>query len=168
MIESARASLRSFPSKGNLTFEVDNAEELSGVADQSVDLAICIGAFEHMLDKRSVLASIYRVLKFGGRFFCLTPRADYIWYRTIAPLLGVATKHLSSDRMVTHNEFFALLDEAGFYRTRSAPWTFIPKGDMPAAAALLLTILDAIGRRARLNSFRGGLSVCAWKGAKPT
>src|SRR5260370_36233870 len=39
-----------------------------GGDDQSIDLAICIGAFEHMLDKRAVLASIYRVLKFGGRF----------------------------------------------------------------------------------------------------
>ena len=168
MIELARARLRSSPSKGNLTFEVDNAEELTGVADQSVDLAICIGAFEHMLDKRSVLASIHRVLKLGGRFFCLTPRADYVWYRTIAPLLGFATKHLSSDRMLSRDEFLALLDEAGFRRRRSAPWTFIPKGDMPATAAQLLTVLDAIGRHARLHCLRGGLSLCAWKGATPT
>jgi hypothetical protein len=28
---------------------------------------------------------------------------------------------------------------------------------------LLLTALDSIGRYARLNSLRGGLSVCAWK-----
>ena len=69
MIELARARLRSSPWKANLTFQVDNAEELKGIADQSVDLAICIGAFEHMLDKRAVLASTYRVLKFGGRFF---------------------------------------------------------------------------------------------------
>src|SRR5262245_51766503 len=68
MIELARARLRSAPARGNLTFAVDNAETLSSVADQSVDLAICIGAFEHMLDKRSVLASIHRVLKRGGRF----------------------------------------------------------------------------------------------------
>jgi 2-polyprenyl-6-hydroxyphenyl methylase/3-demethylubiquinone-9 3-methyltransferase len=167
MIELARARLRSSPSPGNLAFAVDNAEELSGVADQSVDLAICIGAFEHMLDKRSVLASIHRVLRVGGRFFCLTPRADYVWYRAIAPLLGIATKHLSSDRMLTHTEFLALLAGAGFRHSRSVPWTFIPKGDMPAAAALLLTALDAIGRRARLDSLRGGLSLCAWKGAKP-
>src|SRR5262249_41678512 len=97
MIDLARARLRTSRSQPNLTFEVDNAEELKGIADQSIDLAICIGAFEHMLDKRAVLASIYRVLKFGGRFFCLTPRADYVWYRTIAPLLGLATRHLSSD-----------------------------------------------------------------------
>jgi ubiquinone/menaquinone biosynthesis C-methylase UbiE len=168
MIELARARRRSSPRGANLTFEVDNAEELKGIADQSVDLAICIGAFEHMLDKRAVLASIYRVLKFGGRFFCLAPHADYAWYRTIAPLLGFATKHLSSDRMLAHDEFFALLHQAGFRHFRSAPWTFIPKGDVPALVGLLLTILDAIGRHARLDSLRGGLSLCAWKAAKPT
>jgi len=166
MIELARARLCSSPGRANLTFEVDDAEQLKAIPDESIDLAICIGAFEHMLDKRAVLASIYRVLKFGGRFFCLATHADYVWYRTIAPLLGFATKHLSSDRLLTHGEFYALLDQAGFRRIRSAPWTFIPKGDVPARVALLLTVLDAIGRHARLDFLRGGLSVCAWK-AKP-
>jgi ubiquinone/menaquinone biosynthesis C-methylase UbiE len=168
MIELARARLRSSPRKANLTFEVDNAEELKEIADESVDLAVCIGAFEHMLDKRAVLASIYRVLKFGGRFVCLTPHADYVWYRTIAPLLGFATMRLSSDRMLNLDEFSALLHQAGFRRIRSAPWTFIPKGDMTALVALLLTVLDAIGRHARLDSLRGGLSLGAWKDSKAT
>src|SRR5215510_12388699 len=167
MIELARARHRSSTWRSNLAFEVDDAEELEGIADQSIDLAICIGAFEHMLDKPAVLASIYRVLKLGGRFFCLAPRADYVWYRTIAPLLGLATKHLSSDRMLTNGEFLALLDAARFCRSRFAAWTFIPKGDIPPAAALLLTVLDAIGRHARLDSLRGGLSLCAWKEATP-
>jgi len=166
MIELARARLRGSPGRGNLTFEVNDAEELRGIPDQSIDLAICIGAFEHMLDKQAVLASIHRVLKFGGSFFCLTLNADYVWYRTIAPLLGFATKHLSSDRMLSHDEFSALLDEAGLCRSRCAPWTFIPKGDVPALIALLLTVLDAIGRHAQLDSLRGGLSLCAWKEAK--
>jgi 2-polyprenyl-6-hydroxyphenyl methylase/3-demethylubiquinone-9 3-methyltransferase len=121
-----------------------------------------------MLDKRAVLASIYRGLKFGGRLFCLAPDADFVWYRTIAPLLGFSTKHLSSDRLLTQDEFSALLDQAGFRRIRFAPWTFIPKGDVPALVAILLTVLDVIGRLARLDSFRGGLSLCAWKEAKPT
>jgi ubiquinone/menaquinone biosynthesis C-methylase UbiE len=168
MIELARARLRSSPWRANLTFEVDNAEELEGIADQSVDLAICIGAFEHMLDKRAVLVSIYRVLRIGGRFFCLAPHAAYVWYRTIAPLLGFATKHLSSDRMLTHDEFSAVLDQAGFRRIRSAPWSFIPKGDVHALVASVLTVLDAIGQHARLDSLQGGLALCAWKEAKPT
>ena len=168
MIELARARLRSSPRRANLTYQVENAEELNGIADQSIDLAICIGAFEHMLDKKAVLASIHRVLKCGGRFFCLAPRADYVWYRTIAPVLGFATKHLSSDRMLTEDEFSVLLDQVGFGRVRCVPWSFIPKGDVPALVALLLTVLDAIGRHARLNSLRGGLALCAWKEAKST
>lgn len=163
MIELARTRLRDSPWRATLTFDVDDAEELKGIADRSIDLAICIGAFEHMLDKRAVLGSIHRVLKPDGRFFCLAPNADYVWYRTIAPLLGLATKHLSSDRMPTRDEFALLLDQAGFRHVRLAPWTFIPKGDMPAFVAFLLTVLDAIGRHARLDSLRGGLALCAWK-----
>jgi ubiquinone/menaquinone biosynthesis C-methylase UbiE len=168
MIELAHMRLRSFQMTPNLTFEVDNAEELRGIADQSIDLAICIGAFEHMLDKRAVLASIYRVLKFSGRFVCLTLHADYVWYRTIGPLLGLDTKHLSSDRRLTEDEFSVLLGEAGFGRIRFAPWTFVPKGDMPTAIALLLSVLDAVGRQAERRYLRGGLSLCAWKEPKPT
>ena len=163
MIELARARLGSSPHGANLAFAVDDAETLRGVADRSIDLAICIGAFEHMLDKQAVLASIRRVLKSGGRFCCLTPRADYVWYRTIAPLLGVGTRHLSSDRPLTSGEFSVLLDQTGFHRVRYAPWTFIPRGDVPSLVASLLTVLDAIGRHARLNALRGGLAVCAWK-----
>jgi 2-polyprenyl-6-hydroxyphenyl methylase/3-demethylubiquinone-9 3-methyltransferase len=168
MVELARTRSRRSPCGSNLAFEVDNAEELKGIADQSIDLAICIGAFEHMLDKRAVLASICRVLKFGGRFFCLSPHADCVWYRTIAPLLGFSTKHLSSDRLLGRDEFSALLQQAGFRRIRSAPWTFIPKGDVPIPVASVLTVLDAIGRRARLDFLRGGLSLCAWKEAHTT
>ena len=112
-----------------------------------------------MLDKRAVLASTYRVLKLGGRFLCLTPNAEYVWYRTIAPRLGFATRHLSSDRMLTRGDFYALLAQAGFRRIRSAS-TFVPRGDVPAAVALLLTVLDAIGRHARLDPF-GAASRCA-------
>jgi ubiquinone/menaquinone biosynthesis C-methylase UbiE len=166
MIELARARLQSLPERANLTFEVDNAQELGGIADDSIDLVICIGALEHMLDKRAVLASIIRVLRSGGRFFCLTLNADYVWYRTIAPLLGLATKHLSSDRLLTLGEISALLDDVGFRRSRLATWTFIPKADMPVTIALLLAVLDVAGRHARLDSLRGGLSLCAWKEAK--
>jgi ubiquinone/menaquinone biosynthesis C-methylase UbiE len=168
MIELARARLRSSPCIANLTFEMDDAEKLKGIADQSIDLAICIGALEHMVDKRAVLASVHRVLKFGGCFFCLTPNADYVWYRTIAPMLGFATKHLSSDRIMTCDEFSTLLHQAGFRGIRAAPWSFIPKGDVPAVVGLALTVLDAIGRHVRLDSLRGGLSLCAWKGAQAT
>jgi SAM-dependent methyltransferase len=166
----ARARLRSLPWRANLTFEVDDAEELKRIADQSIDLAICIGAFEHMVDKRAALASIiYRSLKFGGRFVCLTLHANYVWYRTLAPLLGFATKHLSSDRMLTHDEFVLLLDQAGFRGIRFAPWTFVPKGDVPAAVLHCCSLcLMQSGDTLDWLLIRGGLSLCAWKQAKST
>lgn len=166
MIDLARTRLQSACCKANIAFEVGDAERLEPVADQSIDLAICIGALEHMLDKRAVLASIHRALKFGGRFFCLTLDADYVWYRVIAPRLGYATKHLSSDQILTRGEFGVLLHQAGFGGVRFAPWTFIPRGDVSAPVASLLTVLDAAGRLAGADSLRGGLSVCAWKPAK--
>lgn len=166
MIELARARVRSLASGTNLTFEVNDAEALKGIEDQSIDLVLCIGAFEHMLDKQAVLANIHRVLKFGGRFVCLTLHADYVWYRTLAPRLGFATKHLASDRILTRDEIVVLLERLGFSGIRFAPWTFIPKGDVPALVASLLTALDAIGWYAGLNSLRGGLSIRAWKQAQ--
>jgi len=108
------------------------------------------------------------VLKFGGRFVCLTLHADYVWYQTLAPLSGFTTKHLSSDRMLPRNEIVLLLDQAGFRGIRLAPWTFVPKADVPPAPAVLLTLLDAIGRHARLDFLRGDLCLCAWKQAKST
>jgi SAM-dependent methyltransferase len=69
---------------------------------------------------------------------------------------------------MTRDEFVLLLDQAGFRGIRFAPWRFIPKGDVPAAVASLLALLDVIGRYARLDSHRGGLSLCAWKQAKST
>ena len=160
MIALARARLRNSAWKANLSFEVGNAEEMNAMPDQSIDLAICIGPFEYMLHKRAVLASVYRVLKIGGRFVCLTPNADYVWYRAIAPVLGFGTKHLSSDRILTHEDFSVLLDQAGFRRGRSVSWTFTPKGDLPALVAILLTMLDVIGQHARIRfSWRWHLAI---------
>jgi hypothetical protein len=66
---------------------------------------------------------------------------------------------------LANDELSLLLDEVGLRRHRYATWTFIPKGDMSAVPASLLTVLDAVGRHAGLNSLRGGLCLCAWKDA---
>jgi 2-polyprenyl-6-hydroxyphenyl methylase/3-demethylubiquinone-9 3-methyltransferase len=164
MIELARARLAASPWADRLRFEAGDAARLEGVvAADSVDLALCIGAFEHMLDKRAALASVHRVLRAGGRFFCLTPSGDYLWYRALAPLLGFATKHLSTDVFPTRDALTTLLVRAGFDHVRTGCWTFIPRGDMPPSIGRLLAGLDTVGRIAGLRALRGGLWVCASK-----
>jgi ubiquinone/menaquinone biosynthesis C-methylase UbiE len=163
MIEMAQASLLNSPWQNKLTFLSDNGEKLDALVERSIDLVICTGALEHMLDKASVLASAYRILKSRGRFFCLTVHGGYFWYRTLAPLFKLETKHLSTDKFLEKAEFTRLLEEAGFCRIESGYWTFIPKGDMPPALNYVCQGLDIIGRSFHLSSLRGGLWVCAWK-----
>lgn len=165
MIDVARMRLAASPWRHRLHFEVGDAAELGCVADRSIDLAVCIGALEHFLDRRAALTNARRILKSGGRFFCLTPDGDYVWYRTLAPLLGVTTKHLSTDVFLTRGELGSLFAQGGFPRVELGSWTFVPKGDMPRLTGFTLERLDAFARYAgRPHGLRGGLWACAVNG----
>lgn len=157
MIEVAVQRCHEQGLEGKVRFVARNAEALGALADGSFDVAFCVGAFEHMVDKGAVLRNVARALKPGGRFVCLTPNADWIWYRRIAPLLRLATTRLSTDRFVGEREVRALLAQNGFEPPLVAHWTFVPRGDMPAAWAGVLDRLDAVGRRVAARSLRGGL-----------
>lgn len=163
MIAVANEHLRTSPWQKKMTFQVDNAEELFTVPDHSVDMVLCIGAFEHMLNKSAVLLSVYRLLKSHGCFFCLTPNGDYLWYRFLAALLRLNTKHLSTDEFLTHSEMERLLAQSGFVRVQTGNWTFIPKGDMYPTLGILLQVMNGVGQFFKIKRLRGGLWVCAWK-----
>ena len=163
MIEVARERLRNSPWQGKLVFLSGNAEQLSAPAERSIDLAMCVGALEHMLNKSDVLVSAYRMIKPRGRFFCLTINGGYVWYRVLAPLLGLETKHLSTDKFLKRDELVRMLMKSGFRRIQVGYWTFIPKGDMSSVLGFICQGLDIIGRILRINSLRGGLWICAWK-----
>jgi ubiquinone/menaquinone biosynthesis C-methylase UbiE len=163
MIEVAQERLRDSPWQGKLTFISDDGERLGTLAEDSIDLAMCVGAFEHLLKKSDALASAHRILKPRGRFFCLTINGGYCWYRALAPLFGLETKHLSTDKFLKRDELVRLLTVSGFRRIQVGYWTFIPKGDMPPVLGLVCQGLDMVGRILRINSLRGGLWVCARK-----
>ena len=163
MIEIARARQQESAGQASLSFLSDDAQTLGSLAAESIDLAICVGAFEHMLDKPAVLANVRRVLKQGGRFFCLTINGGHVWYQQFAPRLGLATCHLSTDRFLTRAELVRLLSESGFSRVEAGCWTFIPRGDMPAVWGMVFRALDLLGRLFRVPAWRGGLWVCGWK-----
>ena len=163
MIRVAREKLHEWPSCERIELRVDPAEELSTVEDTSVDVALCVGALEHMLEKAKVLRQVERVLKQGGLFVCLTPNGDYWWYTVLAPCLGIATRHLSTDRFLARREATTLLESAGLTVRNCGYWTFVPKGDMPRWVSLILSASDWLGRIGRIGWLRGGLSVCATK-----
>ncbi len=51
--------------------------ELTGVPDNSIDLAICCSVLEHVDEPELLLREIRRVLKPGGRFFAKTPNRHH-------------------------------------------------------------------------------------------
>ena len=154
MVERARAAA---PDGERFRFAAGVGEEIPSVDDASVDVVYCVGSLEHMLDQPAVARSALRVLRRGGRFAGLTPNGDYVWYRRIAPLLGLQTQHLATDHFLTRDELHAILGAAGFVDVAIDSWTFIPRGDMPPWVARLLDVLDLLGRALGLRALRGGL-----------
>lgn len=166
MIEKALERLRYYKNTEKFQLSVDRAETLSTVSDQSIDVVLCVGAFEHMIDKASVLFQIDRVLKGGGRFVCLTPNGDYIWYRKFAPALGYDTRHLSSDRFMSLSMIRKIISDSTLSLADSGYWTFIPKGDIGIAFSLILSVIDYVGRLFEIPEYRGGICFQAVKTTK--
>lgn len=161
MIERAEQSRQTHALRERIAFAVDPAEELATLATGTADAVICVGAFEHLLQQDRALAQIRRVLQARGRFVCLTPNGGYLWYTRWARALGCEIRHLSTDRFLTLTEFRALLSAEGFTIHGTGYWRFIPRGDMPPAAAALLGLLDRLGSALRIPALRGGLFVVA-------
>jgi ubiquinone/menaquinone biosynthesis C-methylase UbiE len=159
MVRRAERQAATASASARIAVRVDPAERLGTVVDGSVDVVLCIGALEHMLDRPGVLAQVRRVLAPDGRFVCLTPNGDYCWYSSIAPRLAIDTRHLSTDRFLTLAELTEIVEHAGLAIERHEHWRFIPKGDLPAACAIALEGLDALGRIARRGGLRGGLAI---------
>lgn len=161
MILAAEALTTKQVNPAKISFAVEPAEALSTIATEQIDTVLCVGAFEHMPDKPKVLHQVARVLKHGGEFVCLTPNGAYCWYTHFARLFRWDTRHLSSDRCVTRQELYSLLQDAELVVEKIGYWTFIPKGDMPRPVYWFLAVLDQIGRLLKLQVFRGGIYVRA-------
>ncbi|PKM34944.1 MAG: class I SAM-dependent methyltransferase [Gammaproteobacteria bacterium HGW-Gammaproteobacteria-10] len=157
MISEADTLRERHPNRETIRFTVDPAEQLNTIESGQIDTVLCVGAFEHMPDKTRVLRQIARVLKPGGEFICLTPNGAYCWYTAIARRFRWDTRHLSSDRFMTRQELYALLNDAGLAPETIGYWTFIPKGDMPSPIYWLLSGLNIIGERLKIPALRGGI-----------
>jgi 2-polyprenyl-6-hydroxyphenyl methylase/3-demethylubiquinone-9 3-methyltransferase len=156
MIAAAETIRAGDPNGARIRLAADAAERLASVRDAVADAVLCVGAFEHMQDRAGVLKEVKRVLKPGGAFVCLSANGGYLWYTRLAPWLRLATRHLSSDRFVSGSEWRALLREAGLRPLTIGYWRFVPAGDMPRWAAVIMSGLDRLGGALGISALRGG------------
>jgi SAM-dependent methyltransferase len=163
MVRVASKAVANSPWAHRVSLRVDPAEELRSVPDASVDVVLCVGALEHMVDRPAVLARAVAVLRPGGRFVCLTPNGSLWWYRWLAPLLRRDTRHLSTDRFLTSGELGAMLRSAGFDDVSLSWWRFVPRADVPPVVAGLLQAGESVGARVGIGWLRGGIVALATK-----
>jgi 2-polyprenyl-6-hydroxyphenyl methylase/3-demethylubiquinone-9 3-methyltransferase len=163
MIDSARQATENSQYSSKLQFRVDNARYLNTIPDQSIDLVTCIGSFEHMQEKNTVIKQFYRVIKKGGRLVLMTPNGKYIWYQILAPLFKYHTQHLSTDQFLPAQQLKEKLIAEKFTEVSLDYWTFIPRGDMSGFWGNFLKILDILGRLFKIASYRGGIIARAHK-----
>jgi SAM-dependent methyltransferase len=164
MVDAAWRKAQTSVYRDRIELRVDPAEELRTIDDASIDVVLCVGALEHMLDRDEAVRQVSRVLKSGGVFVLLIANGSYCWYTLLAPLLGCSTRHLSTDRFLDRHEAIGLLQSADLRLIGWDFWTFIPKGDMPRWTGIVMDVLDRIGRVCRLGTCRGGLILTAARG----
>jgi demethylmenaquinone methyltransferase/2-methoxy-6-polyprenyl-1,4-benzoquinol methylase len=121
-----------------LTFKVENAETLS-FADASFDAYTIVFGIRNVTDIPAALREAHRVLKRGGRFFCMEfSSSDWpgfaqlydAWSTNVIPKLGKAItddeasyQYLveSIRRFPRPDEFVAMIEQAGFVRAGAEP-----------------------------------------------
>lgn len=161
MANVARRHAEGSPCSDRISIRVDPAEELATIEDSSIDVVLCVGALEHMLEKGRVLRQVHRALKPRGMFIGLTPNGGYCWYRHLAPVLGIDSRHLSTDHFLTAGELDELLSSAGLEIVARRYWSFVPQADLPVSWGPMLQVLDWCGQQTGIGYLRGGIGVAA-------
>jgi len=122
----------------NLSWKVENAEELS-FADKGFDAYTIVFGIRNVTDTPAALREAHRVLKRGGRFYCMEfsssdwpgfAKAYELWSDNVIPRLGKAFandeesyRYLveSIRRFPRPNAFRRMIADAGFARAAAEP-----------------------------------------------
>ena len=141
-----RCSTMEYAASNRLSFLEANAEDLSNIPSNSVDLYTVAFGIRNFTDKQNALQEAYRVLKFGGVFACLefskvnNSLFDAVykrWNFGAIPLIGQLVagdrdsyQYLveSIERFPSQKEFAGMISKAGFTLPFGQQWENLSGG----------------------------------------
>ena len=113
---------------------IGSAEDLSGIADASMDFVVACHVLEHLEDPTRALEEISRVLREGGIFFCALPEPRVTFDREREP---TTVEHLTRDhaagRASRRDHFVDWVENV----ERHQPWWQSERPTRPSASVLL-------------------------------
>ena len=143
-------------SNNNITFSNSTCENIDKFHNHNITKIICIGAFEHFLDHKSILLSCHKILQKNGQLFIMTQNKSVCWHQ-ITKFTKHGLKHNSSDTFFSGSELKTLLKETNFNHIKITYWKFIPSGDIHSIFNIFFSCLQHILGWLFPKYFKGGL-----------
>jgi predicted SAM-dependent methyltransferase len=114
---------------------IGTAENLSGIADASIDFVIACHVFEHLEDPTRALHEVHRVLRDGGIFFCALPepRVTFDRHREMTTVDHLVRDH-AAGRTSRHDHFIDWIENV----ERHMPWWDDEQHDLEGRLQCLL------------------------------
>ncbi len=160
-IEKANLRVDHFKLK-NISFEVQDAENITNHADGSFDAVFSFSAFRYFPNPEKALRECYRLTKSKGCIVIDFPNKKCPWFSLLKPAVGI-TKHIH-DRLFDVSEVRALMEKTGFIDIEIRQFLFSHKS-LPALFLPVMVVGDFILER--IPYIKGRSAIIMVKGVKP-
>jgi len=160
-IEKARTRTQRYR-LSDITFEVQDAENIEGHPDGEFDAAFSFSTFRYLTDPEKALRECFRLVRTGGCAVIDFPNKFCPWFSLLKPAVFVK-KHIH-DHLFTASQVRDLMRRAGFVNVEIRRFLFAYK-ELPAALLPALKAVDYIFER--LPLIRKTAAIIMAKGNKP-
>ena len=165
-IKDAKLAREYFKLKDKLDFIVGDMTALPFKND-SIDVAVSFAVFQHLDEPFDVVKQISKVLTPKGKLIIQVPNKLSPWYFLVRPLLSKFLQRYQRnwiiDRKVHVRYLSNLLKNAGFSKTKTQRFGFLPPGHKNPRYKVIYRTIDDLFERVPLINFLGGVLIITGK-----
>jgi SAM-dependent methyltransferase len=146
----------------NISFEVQDAENIQGHSDDEFDAIFSFSAFRYVPDRKKAFKECFRLLKSKGSIVIDFPNKYCPWFSLLKPAVFIK-KHIH-DELFSVSQVKAMFEEAGFADIQVRQFLFSYK-ELPTFLLPFMKIADFVLERIPLINRMSAIIMI--KGVKP-